>query len=278
MRVSFPHRIETDSFAHPPAEGVALLASGSRGNAALAYSGGAGVLIDCGLSAKQVSLRIAAAGLSHVRIEAVVLTHEHADHVAGVRVLARHLRVPVLATGGTLWALRDDLADVPQTDSIRAGDAFWLAGLTLLPFRSSHDAAEPVGFRVAFPSGRVLGYLSDSGILASECAEALTGCHVLAIESNHDVGMLERGPYPPFLKLRIRSAVGHLSNDDAAAALAGLAHDGLSAVVGLHLSETNNTPLAALSALTAARDRLGLRFAVAAASQHAPLLVATGGC
>ncbi|MDI6691787.1 MAG: MBL fold metallo-hydrolase [Anaerosomatales bacterium] len=274
--MNFPHRIGNDPAATLPREGIALLASGSHGNAALVYSGSAGMLIDCGLSAKQVRLRIAAAGLSHVRIEAIVLTHEHADHVAGVRVLARHLGVPVLATGGTLRTLRDDLTDVPETDAIRAGHAVRLAGLTLLPFRSSHDAAEPVGFRIEFPSARVLGYLSDSGVVAAECTEALAGCHVLAIESNHDVGMLERGPYPPFLKHRIRSDVGHLSNDAAAEALAVLAHDGLATVVGLHLSETNNTPSRALAALTAARDRLGLRFAVAAALQHAPLVCAAG--
>lgn len=267
-----PHRIETGSGACLPREGVALLASGSSGNAALVYAGGAGVLVDCGISARQVRLRIEAAGLAHVRIEAVALTHEHVDHVAGVRVLARRLGVPVLATRGTLTAARDALADVPERAMVRPGETVRVGGLALLPFRSSHDAEEPVGFRVAFPSGRVLGYLSDSGTLGGEAAEALSGCHTLAIEANHDVEMLERGPYPPFLKRRIRSTVGHLSNDDAATALALLAHDGLATVVGLHLSQQNNTPHAALAALVEARDRVGLACTVAAASQHEPLV------
>ncbi|MBC7266704.1 MAG: MBL fold metallo-hydrolase [Coriobacteriia bacterium] len=274
--MTFPHRIGNDPAATLPREGIALLASGSHGNAALVYAGGTGVLVDCGISARQVRLRIRAAGLAHVRVEAIALTHEHADHVAGVRVLARDLDVPVLATPGTLAALRDALADVPAVDAIHAGDALALAGMVAIPFRSSHDAADPIGFRFELPSGRVVGYLSDSGTLTAESAEALTGCDVLAIESNHDVGMLERGPYPPFLKRRIRSDVGHLSNDAAAEALAVLAHDGLALVVGLHLSETNNTPSRALAALTAARDRLGLRCAIAAASQHAPLVCAAG--
>lgn len=271
-----PRPIETGDCASPAPEGVALLASGSRGNAALVYTGTTGVLLDCGISARQVRLRMEAAGLSHVRIEAVALTHEHADHVAGVRVLARALRVPVLATHGTLDALAGLLADVPEVGSLRPGETIALGRLSLLPFCSSHDAAEPVGYRVTFPSGRTLGYLSDTGVVSGECAEALGGCDVLAIESNHDVDMLEQGPYPAFLKQRIRSTVGHLSNDDAAAALVALAHDGLHTVVGLHLSEQNNTPRAARSALAQARDRLGLACEIVAASQHAPVVCALG--
>ncbi|MCL4079441.1 MBL fold metallo-hydrolase [Coriobacteriia bacterium Es71-Z0120] len=272
--MSEPRPIDTGRCASPEAEGVALLASGSRGNAALVYAGATGILIDCGISARQARLRIAAAGLSHVRIEAVVLTHEHADHVAGMRVLARELRVPVLATHGTLDAIAGVLAEIPDVGPLRAGEVVAFGGLSVLPFRSSHDAAEPVGYRVTFPSGRTLGYLSDTGFLTGEAEEALRGCDVLAIESNHDVGMLERGPYPAFLKQRIRSRVGHLSNDDAAAALAALAHDGLHTVVGLHLSEQNNTPRAAHSALAIARDRLGLACEILAASQHTPVVCA----
>ncbi|MCX8007685.1 MAG: MBL fold metallo-hydrolase [Coriobacteriia bacterium] len=265
------HAVQT---ACAPAEGVAVLASGSRGNAVLAYSGTRGVLVDCGISARQVRLRIEAAGLAGVRIEAVALTHEHADHTAGVRVLARTLEVPVLATPGTLHAASSTLADVPETAPLRLGDAIRVAGLSLTPFRSSHDAAEPVGFRISFPSGRALGYLSDSGVLTDETLEALAACEVLAVEANHDLEMLERGPYPAFLKARIRSAVGHLSNDDAAAGLAALAHDGLNTVIGLHLSEQNNTPHHALSALGRARERLGIDARVVAASQHEPLVCA----
>lgn len=270
--MAYPHRIETGPAARLPKEGVALLASGSSGNAALVYAGDTGVLIDSGISARQVRLRIEAAGLAGVRIEAVALTHEHADHVAGVRVLASRLGVPVLATRGTLAAARDALADVPELAAIRPGETVTVGRLALLPFRSSHDAADPVGFRIMFPSGRVLGYLSDSGTLGGEAAEALSGCHTLAIEANHDVEMLERGPYPAFLKRRIRSAVGHLSNDEAAAALSLLAHGALATVIGLHLSQQNNTPDAALAALIEARDRIGLACAVAAASQHEPLV------
>lgn len=269
-----PHPIETVRHSSLAPEGLALLASGSRGNAALVFSGTTGILVDCGISARQLLLRMEAAGLSQVRIEAVVLTHEHIDHVAGVRVLADGIRAPVFATHGTLRALKGVLTAEHHGVTLRAGDVVALAGFTLLPFRSSHDAAEPVGYRITFPSGSTLGYLSDSGTVCGDSTEALAGCDVLAIECNHDVDMLERGPYPAFLKRRIRSAFGHLSNDEAAAALARLAHDGLRTVVGLHLSEKNNTPAAAHSALTTARDGLGLGCTVMAASQRTPLVCA----
>ncbi|HZL06339.1 MAG TPA: MBL fold metallo-hydrolase, partial [Coriobacteriia bacterium] len=126
--------------------GVAFLASGSRGNCSLVHARGRGVLVDCGLSAREALRRIAEAGLAGIRIEALLLTHEHTDHICGARVIARRLGIPVLGTRGTVTRARPALADVPEIVVLRNGDTLTLAGLEVTAFRTSHDAAEPVGY------------------------------------------------------------------------------------------------------------------------------------
>ncbi|MHB1341461.1 MAG: MBL fold metallo-hydrolase [Coriobacteriia bacterium] len=260
--------------SHTTPTGVAFLASGSRGNATLVHAGGRGVLVDCGLSARECRKRITDAGLNGIVIEAVLLTHEHSDHLRGVRVLSRTLDVPVYATRGTLVAAREGIADVPDRVALRAGDSLEIAGLQVRVIRTSHDAAEPVGFRFETPGGGVFGMATDTGVLTCECEEALVGCDLLGIESNHDVKMLEVGPYPYFLKQRILSDVGHLSNAHAARALANLASDRLRTIVGLHLSEQNNLPGIAKGTLAAAASSLGLAVEVRVAPQRQPLVCA----
>ena len=249
------------------AAGVAFLASGSRGNCTLVHSGGRGVLVDCGLSAKEALRRIAEAGLEDIKIEALLLTHEHTDHVCGARVIARRLGIPVFATRGTAGRARGALADVPEVIALRNGDTLWLAGLEVAVFRTSHDAAEPVGFTFATHRGRI-GIATDTGVLTAEAWELLPGCRVLGLEANHDLDMLECGPYPHFLKQRIRSDVGHLSNAGAAGALERLAGDTLGTLVGLHLSEQNNQPELARRALGVTARQLGLAAEVRVASQR----------
>jgi phosphoribosyl 1,2-cyclic phosphodiesterase len=225
-------------------------------------------LVDCGISAREAMRRIAEAGLAGVRVEALLLTHEHTDHVCGVRVLARRLGVPVYGTRGTISCARSALADVPEVITLRSGDTLTLAGLDVTAFRTSHDAAEPVGYTFVTPGGRI-GIATDTGVLTAEAAEMLAGCSVLGLESNHDLDMLAFGPYPHFLKQRIRSDVGHLSNVCAASALERLAGDALQTLVGLHLSEQNNRPDLALGALAGMLSRLGLDASVRVASQSA---------
>ncbi|MGB4593632.1 MAG: MBL fold metallo-hydrolase [Coriobacteriia bacterium] len=250
-----------------PTDGIAFLASGSRGNATLVHADGRGVLVDCGISARECRRRIAEAGLAGVVIEAVLLTHEHSDHLRGVRVLSRSLGVPVYGTRGTLVAVNTELDDVPDLIALRAGDSMTVAGLRIQVLRTSHDAAEPVGFRVQTPRGGVVGLATDTGVLTPECAEALVDCDILGIESNHDLEMLEVGPYPYFLKQRILSDRGHLSNKHAAGALERLASDRLHTVVGLHLSEQNNLPGIARGTLAATASSLGLSIEVRTACQ-----------
>lgn len=227
-----------------------VLASGSSGNAALIESGGRALLLDAGISARETMHRIELAGVADVRIEGIVLTHEHSDHVRGARVLARRLRVPIFGTSGTLTTSAQCLTDVPELVTIGRRDEFSAAGMRVRSFATMHDAAEPCGFTFTSRSGHRIGVATDTGVLPAEVAETLSGCHAIGLESNHDERMLAAGPYPPFLKRRISGDRGHLSNTAAAAALGTLGWKGLSHVFALHISEQNNTPEAAQAALS----------------------------
>ncbi|MHB1323306.1 MAG: MBL fold metallo-hydrolase [Coriobacteriia bacterium] len=227
-----------------------VLASGSSGNAALIESGGRAVLLDAGLSARETMRRIALAGAGDARIEAILLTHEHGDHVRGARVLARRLGVPVIGTSGTLHGAANCLLDVPELVTVGRRDEFSLAGMRITTFGTMHDACDPCGYSFKSRNGHRVGIATDTGVMATEVTEALSGCHAIGLESNHDERMLAAGPYPPFLKRRIAGERGHLSNAAAAEALASLRWKGLAHVFALHLSEQNNTPESALAALS----------------------------
>ncbi len=220
-----------------------LLGSGSKGNALYVRAGSQAVLIDCGLSARQVLERLARRRLAAETIRAIVLTHEHRDHLTGARVLAKRLRVPILDTPAT-WraALAKDatLAEAGH-QPFAAGEAFTVGGIGLRPFAISHDAADPVGLVIQAGAAR-LGLATDLGLATRLVADRLAGCQGLILESNHDPDLLAHGPYQEWLKQRVRSRQGHLSNQQGAELLAGLCHDGLQQVTLAHLSEINNTP------------------------------------
>lgn len=218
---------------------LAFLGSGSSGNATAIECGGDIVLIDAGFSARETLRRLCVAGLDPAGIRALFVTHEHADHVGGVRVLAKRLTVPVYATAGTRQAARLDL-HVDDVRTISAEETITVGTLRLRAFDVSHDAVEPVGYRVEGGCGTTLGFVSDTGVLPPGSTEALSGCDVLALECNHDEDMLAKGPYPWFLKQRILSSRGHLSNTAAVRFLESIAADRLRAVAALHLSHQNN--------------------------------------
>lgn len=248
---------------------LACLASGSDGNALVVRHGGTCVLVDCGLSRVQLARRLATVGMRAEQVHAVFVSHEHGDHVSGLEIFARHRGIPVYMTRGTAKALGRRRGDTSPGSGIpfcpvRAGQPLWFDGLEILPFRISHDAAEPVGFRFQSSGGLRLGIVTDTGTPTPEALEALAGCHVLGLEANHCVDMLARGPYPRMLKRRILSECGHLSNRAAAGLLAQVAGEELGAVVALHLSKVNNTPALAVETLSAELARLGL-----AAGAHA---------
>ena len=250
---------------------VVFLGSGSGGNAVAVTDGITTVLIDCGFSAREVARRMSLVGLDADQVTAVFLTHEHSDHLRGVEVFSRRHSCDVYATTGTRRAAGLD-AMAATVYGIVGGEETLIGTLAVVPFRTSHDAAEPVGFRVTTPGGMTFGLATDTGVLTPEAAEALADVDILGLESNHDLKMLEAGPYPGFLKRRILSPDGHLSNPDAADAVEALASNRLRRVVAVHRSDTNNTASLARRTLLARMAAIGLDVPVDVAPQSLPFV------
>lgn len=243
---------------------VCVLASGSKGNAIYVSDGHSAILVDAGLSGREIERRLSSRGLRVENLSALVLSHEHADHVQGVGVLSRRYRLPVYSTRKTAEAAYR-LGKVAKTVYFECGSTFRIADLEIHPFSLSHDAEDPVGFTIR-SNGLKLGIVTDLGVVTSMVREHLKGCHALILEANHDDDMLLNGPYPWPLKQRIRSRVGHLSNTDSSTLLGELLHDRLQHVILAHLSEVNNTPEEALR--TVAPALTGTPAKVHVALQH----------
>jgi phosphoribosyl 1,2-cyclic phosphodiesterase len=230
----------------------AALGSGSRGNAWIVEAGRTRVLFDCGFGPRECRDRLARLEVAADSLSALVVSHEHSDHVAGVFALARRHALPVFLTRGTLaaCALPDGIAPV-RAEAI-AGDAPFVIGeLEITPFPVPHDAREPVQFVCS--DGRYrLGMLTDAGMPTPHIARTLNGCDALVLECNHDSELLWQGRYPPPLKARIAGSYGHLGNDAAQALLASIDRGRLQHVVAAHLSEENNRPDLARNALAVA--------------------------
>jgi phosphoribosyl 1,2-cyclic phosphodiesterase len=230
---------------------VAVLGSGSRGNCTYIGDGRSGLLVDCGLSTRQVTRRMEAVGLGGAPIDAVLVTHEHTDHVGGVRVLAnsvhRHTgqHIPVFMSGGTRRSLHSNL--VPhRVEKVAAGRPFRLGDWEVEPFTVPHDTVDPVGYVVDLGPLRV-GVFTDLGCVTRLVENKLLSVDIAVLEFNHDMEMLIEGPYPWPLKQRIRGRHGHLSNTQAEDLLTACARRGrLKDVVLGHLSEENNSPEKAL--------------------------------
>ena len=235
-----------------------MLASGSKGNCVIIEGGTGALLIDAGLSAKECLLRMERTGIDAGRIDALLVTHEHTDHIRGVDVLARKLEIPVYATEGTLADFlhcRRTSAKPLTHHTCRDHERFGVGDFMIEPFSTSHDAQEPCGFIIS-EGGIRLGYCTDTGIITPHMHDLLRHCDGIVLESNHCPDMLQNGPYPESLKRRIRSKRGHLSNPAAAACLRDFGKD-VPQVILAHLSEMNNTPEKAMGS---AREGLGLFF------------------
>jgi phosphoribosyl 1,2-cyclic phosphodiesterase len=229
----------------------ASLGSGSRGNATLVEQGNTCILVDCGFTLKELERRLARLHKDAAELTAILITHEHADHVSGVGMLARKYALPVWMTPGTWSAQR--FGDLPMLQFFSSHETFAIGALEIHPFPVPHDAREPSQF--VFADGlRRLGLLTDTGSCTPYIERMLSACDALLIECNHDSAMLAEGSYSPALKHRVGGAQGHLSNAQAAQLLARVDCSRLQHLVAMHLSEKNNTPALARQALSATLD------------------------
>ncbi len=224
---------------------VCLLASGSKGNAVYIESRESRILIDAGLSGRELTDRLEGIGVAGSDLHGLLVTHEHLDHCRGLGPLARRFRLPVYIHPETRRAL-PGLGRIDELREFDTGTAFQFRDLQIQAFPLTHDAAAPVGYVIETDEGKI-GIATDLGIATRLVVERLQGCRVLVLESNHDEEMLRDGPYPWPLKQRIRSHHGHLSNAASARLLQELLGEGLEAVFLAHLSEVNNLPTLAES-------------------------------
>ena len=244
---------------------LSLLASGSRGNCALVASSTTRILVDAGLSCRETFKRLRALGERPDQLSAILITHEHSDHVAGLQRLAAKVNVPVFLTESTHreWgrAMRDEegkVPELPKLERFASGSGFQVGDIEIRPFTIPHDAADPVGFTFR-AEGVKIGFATDLGYMPVSVRDHLRGCDILVIESNHDLEKLRTGPYPWSVKQRVMSRVGHLSNDALAQFFSSDYDGGAAYVVLAHLSEQNNHPeIARAAAEYALRERQGL--------------------
>ncbi len=242
---------------------VCPLASGSKGNCLHVSTEHSALLIDAGLSGVEVERRLAAIGFAPENLTAIIITHEHSDHVKGAGILSRRFNIPVHINEKTYHAC-SNLGKIEQLKFFECGRSFDIEGIRISPFSISHDASDPVGLTLEYKDKK-LGIATDLGIVTTLVKEHLKECSLLYLESNHDPDMLINGAYPWHLKQRIKSRTGHLSNYDARDLLTELKHQNndLKHVILAHLSEENNTPERALQTVKEALNGDDISLAVA---------------
>lgn len=217
----------------------ASLGSGSRGNATIVTHGKTTLMIDCGFSAREAEKRLQQLDIDARSLTAILITHEHADHMAGVRVMARKHRLPVYATPGTAGCLPADIN--AHIREFNCHERFTINDIEVEPFPVPHDAREPSQF--VFGSGQHrLGLLTDVGSITPLIEDTLNACDGLLLETNHDVTMLEQGEYPEHLKRRVGGRLGHLNNVQSATLLEKIDTSKLQHIMAMHISEKNNCP------------------------------------
>lgn len=235
------------------------LFSGSSGNSYYIGSSDAGILVDAGRSAKQLTEMLGRIEVQPQAIQAILVTHEHIDHVRGLRVFASRHHIPVFATTGTLCALEEQgVSNGSFVCSSHDMQPFTCAGFEITPFPTSHDCAEGCGYKVRYADGRTLAVATDLGYLSEAVKMQIIGCDFVVLESNHDVHMLRSGSYPYPLKQRILSDRGHLSNDVCSDYLPELAASGTTRFMLAHLSRENNTPELAYYRANRSLEKAGL--------------------
>ncbi len=250
---------------------VAVLGSGSSGNATLVRAGDTLVLIDAGFSARDLARRLGSLDVAPEEVRAIVITHDHGDHTRGMGVFSRQHRTPLYLTERTRDACSHLLRGGEEVRLYRPGRPFDVGDVRVEPFVTVHDAADPVGVAlVHVRTGLRMGVATDLGRPTAQIRHALSGCDLLVLEANHDELLLASSPYPWSVKQRIASSHGHLSNHDAARFALELLHPRLAAVVLAHLSDACNRPELALEVVGGELRRAGWRGHLQAASQDEP--------
>ena len=228
------------------------LASGSEGNSLLVSCNDTHILVDAGISLRRIKTALAQLGLQMDDLDGILLTHEHSDHVMGLKTLVKHHDVPLYASAGTAKQLSFKVEGIlDQLQIVEREDEFSLGECQVTVFPTSHDARESIDFRIDSDEGSI-GILTDTGYVTDEAADTLSGVELLVLESNHEPEWLRSGPYPYHLKQRILGPWGHLSNQDAAKFAVEMAQQGTRQIVLAHLSHENNTPAQALEVVSRA--------------------------
>jgi len=239
-----------------------VLGSGSRGNSVYIESEGTALLIDAGFSGKQLESRLVRVDRKLQSVGAILLTHEHNDHIRGAGIVARRCSIPVYANEGTFRGGDGKLGKLQRRREFATGERFEFGGLEIRSFRTLHDTSDPVGYVIS-DGDFTIGYCTDTGKITHLMAARLLNCDALILEFNHDPEMLKAGPYPPALQQRVRSSHGHLANEDAALFLRQLQNRRLRCTVLAHLSETNNLPKIALEAALRVQNETNCALVIA---------------
>lgn len=242
-------------------------ASGSSGNCALLTLDGVHILLDAGISWRRICAELARAGVSPEALSAVLVTHDHSDHIAGLATLIKRCSAPICAPGIVARHLERTVAGAASRLRVfTPGVPEKIGSVQAQCFPTSHDTEQSVGWRVE--GSAVFALATDTGCVMPEIAAGLRGADAALIEANHDPDLLRAGPYPPQLKRRILSDRGHLSNGDCAALAASLAESGTRQIILGHLSRENNTPALAFRTVAAALEGTGTALCVAPAAER----------
>jgi len=228
------------------------IASGSSGNCIYVGSEATHLLVDVGISGKRTEEGLNSLGLTGRDLDGILVTHEHADHISGLGVMARKYGIPIYATKGTIGALlnggNSGKVDSSLFREVREDEKLSIKDLVINPMKISHDAAQPVAYRISYGSKKI-GICTDLGVFNDYTVECLKGMDAVLIEANHDVNMLQVGSYPYYLKQRILGDRGHLSNENSGRLLSRILHDKLENIILGHLSKENNLPELAYEAV-----------------------------
>jgi phosphoribosyl 1,2-cyclic phosphodiesterase len=245
---------------------ICPLASGSKGNSIFVSCGNSSFLIDAGLSGIEIQRRLAKINIKPESLTAIIITHEHSDHIKGAGVLSRRFNLPVYITPKTNSA-SGGLGIIKELCFFECGQSFKINNIQINPFSISHDACDPSGLTLTYKESKI-GIATDLGIATNLVKQSLKNCDILYIESNHDPEMLINGPYPWPLKQRIKGRTGHLSNQDAKQLIAELKTERLKHIILAHMSEENNCPEKAVQEVSGALT--GTSVALHVAGPHEP--------